>query len=105
MHLSTSTLPPAMGPVSSLFAAAPSATEVPFDPRPLTRSERRRGDLYIFLSPKLGRPVELRRPVYYKAHFKVPNCPAYTCCLDLCASTHMVMSWRIVPTRESGRAL
>jgi len=32
---------------------------LPFEPRVLTKSERRRGDLYVFNSPKLGRRVEL----------------------------------------------
>lgn len=36
-----------------------SGTKPPYSPRALTRSERRRGDLYIFKSPKVSRRVEL----------------------------------------------
>ena len=59
MHANTPTRPPAMASVPSPFASKPPALEVPHDPRLLTRSEQRRGDLYIFESPKLGRPIEV----------------------------------------------
>ena len=36
---------------------------VPFQPRLLTKSERRKEDLYIFKSPKLGRNVEILQPL------------------------------------------
>ena len=34
-----------------------SGTELPFEPRQLTRKEERRGDLYLYHSPRLGRTV------------------------------------------------
>lgn len=36
-----------------------TAKSLPYEPRTLTKSERRRGDLHVFYSPKLGRRVEL----------------------------------------------
>jgi hypothetical protein len=36
-----------------------AGNSLPFEPRVLTKSERRRGDLHVFNSPKLGRRVEL----------------------------------------------
>jgi hypothetical protein len=38
---------------------APGEPSPPFSPRALSRPERRRGDLYLFHSPKLSRTVEL----------------------------------------------
>lgn len=37
----------------------PADLAPPFQPRPLTRSERRHGDLYLYQSPKVVRKVEL----------------------------------------------
>lgn len=38
-------------------SARPIEGDLPFDARPLTRKEERRGDLYLYTSPKLQRPV------------------------------------------------
>lgn len=59
MNTESSNRPPATEPVPSPFAAALPAADVPYDPRTLSRSERRRRDWYLFDSPKLGRPVEV----------------------------------------------
>lgn len=46
-------------PASWHQSKPPGQPTPPFSPRPLTRPERRRGDLYLFRSPKLSRTVEL----------------------------------------------
>ena len=46
------------GPTSAIPPSARKPAP-PFSPRPLTRPERRRGDLYLYRSPKLSRTVEL----------------------------------------------
>ena len=58
MHAMSSTRP-AVGSVSPPFASTPALPDAPFENRPLTRSEQRRGDLYTFHSPKLGRSAEV----------------------------------------------
>ncbi|MFC4761755.1 hypothetical protein [Dyella koreensis] len=51
------------GPTGTTSIVAPPSakqkTASPFSVRPLTRPERRRGDLYLYRSPKLSRTVEL----------------------------------------------
>lgn len=48
------------GPSPPAFVSAvPAATDLPFRARPLTRKEQRRGDLYLYDSPKLGRTVSV----------------------------------------------
>lgn len=59
MNTETSNRPPGTGPIPSHFSAALPAADVPYDPRPLSRSERRRRDWFLFDSPKLGRSVEV----------------------------------------------
>lgn len=41
----------------SFSSAHPVEDVLPFEARPLTRKEERRGDLYLYTSPKLQRPV------------------------------------------------
>lgn len=50
---------PEFRPVSAPFAAKARSSNLPFSARPLTPRERRRDDLYLYLSPKLGREVSL----------------------------------------------
>jgi len=50
----SSRIDPTPQPFSS---ARPIEGSLPFEARPLTRKEERRGDLYLYTSPKLQRPV------------------------------------------------
>ncbi len=42
---------------SIVSSTLPIEGDLPFNARPLTRKEERRGDLYLYMSPKLQRPV------------------------------------------------
>lgn len=51
---------------------------IPFTPRLLTKSERRKEDLYIFKSPKLGRNIEVIGPLRFALSLKLDFDPDTT---------------------------